>query len=155
MTESATPIATYTERLFQVRREFALFKDRVEIQAFWLVGKRHQTIIRLSDLSVRTTEFFVRNRWAKRAIVVAALAASAAVVFGRPTDPEWVQRVSLLGWVVAAASVFVIAQTIRRVRFVRLLKPDGKPGIDIAQSGPDAARFEEFVSAVKRQVMSG
>ncbi|HCF60453.1 MAG TPA: hypothetical protein DFS52_20940 [Myxococcales bacterium] len=152
MTDPAAPLARYTERLLQVRRELALFEDRVEIEARWLLGGTHRTTVKLSDLTPRTTELFVRNRWAKRAILVGALAVSAAVVFGRPNQEPWVQSASMVGWVVTAICAVIAGLSFRKIRFVRLLRHDGKAGLDIAQAGPDALRFEDFLTAIKRQV---
>lgn len=153
MTDPA-PLATYTERLLQVRRDFALYPDRVEVRAAWLLGKRQQTTVPLADLTARSTEFFVRNRWAKRALMLGSLAVAAAVVFGRPGQSAWAQRASLVGWAVAGVCALVFARTLRKVRFVRLLKPDGKAGLDLAQAGPDAARFEAFLAAVRKQILA-
>ena len=146
------PIAVYTERLVQVRRRIALHRDRVEVDASWLFGSRRHTTVKLGALTPRTKEIFVRNRWLKRAILLGSLAVAAAVGLGRPGDGPWGQRASLACWLVAGLCGAVAALSFRKVRFVRLLRPDGSPGLDIAQAGPDAARFEEFVEAVKRQV---
>ena len=149
-----SPIAVYTERLLQVRRRFALYGDRVEVDASWLLGSRRHTTVRLGALTARTEQFFVRNRWVRRAIVLGSLAVAAAVVLGRGGSGPWAQRASLACWVAAGLCAAVAALSFRKVRFVRLLRPDGRPGLDIAQAGPDAARFDEFVAAVKRQVRS-
>jgi hypothetical protein len=152
---TAPPIAVYTERLLQVRRRIALHGDRVEVDAAWLLGPRRHTTVRLGALTPRTKELLVRSRWVRNAVMLGSLAVAAAVVLGRPGYGEWAQRVSLACWVAAGLCAAVAALTFRKVRFVRLLRPDGRPGLDIAQAGPDAARFEEFVAAVKRQVRSG
>ncbi len=151
---TASPIAVYTERLLQVRRRIALYGDRVEVDASWLLGSRRHTTVRLGALTPRTDEIFVRNRWLKRAIMLGSLAVAAAVVLAQPGYGPWAQRVSLACWVAAGVCGAVVALSFRKVRFVRLLRPDGRPGLDIAQAGPDAARFDEFVAAVKRQVRS-
>lgn len=148
------PLAVYTERLLQVRRELALHGDRIEVDASWRLGSRRRTTVELASLTPRTTEIFVRNRWAKRAIMLGSLAVAAAVVLGRPDHGTWGQRAGLVAWVAAGLCAAVAALAIRKIRFVRLLRPDGRPGLDIAQAGPDAARFEEFVAAVRRQVRS-
>ncbi|MGI5865878.1 MAG: hypothetical protein ACOX6T_28000 [Myxococcales bacterium] len=152
MTDATAPIAKYTECLLQVRRELVLFEDRVEIEARWLLGGTHRMAVKLSDLTPRTTEFFVRNRWAKRAILIGSLAVAAAVVFGRPGQGPWAQSAGMVGWVLAAVCAAIAGLTIRKIRFVRLLRHDGKAGLDVAQAGPDAARFEDFLAAIKRQV---
>jgi hypothetical protein len=152
MPAPATPIATYTERLLQVRRELELFDDRIEIRAFWLLGRRFQTTVKLANLTARTTEIFIRNRWAKHAILVGSLAIAAAVVFGREGQGLWAHRASIVAWVATGVCGAVVALTIRKVRFVRFLRPDGKPGLDVAQAGPDSGRFEDFIAQVRRQI---
>jgi len=149
------PIAVYTERLLQVRRRLALFEDRVEIDASWLLGSRHHHTVKLASLGPRTTEFFVRNRWLKRAIMLGSLAVAAAVVLGRPDHGAWGPRISAAAWVAAGLCAAVAGLSFRKIRFVRLLRPDGRPGLDVAQAGPDAARFDEFVAAVRRRVPRG
>ena len=37
--EPPSPLATYTERLPQVKRVLRLHKDRMEIDAAWTIGK--------------------------------------------------------------------------------------------------------------------
>jgi hypothetical protein len=146
------PLAVYTERLLQVRRRLALHEDRIEVDAAWLLGARRHITVKLSSLTPRTAEIFVRNRWTKHAILLGSLAVAAAVVLGRPDHGAWGQRISTAAWVAAGLCAAVVALTFRKVRFVRLLRPDGRPGLDVAQAGPDAARFDEFVAAVKRRV---
>lgn len=146
------PIAVYTERLIQVRRTLALYPDRIEVDAAWLLGARRHVTVKLASLTSRTSEIFVRNRWTKHAILIGSLAVAAAVVFGRPGYEPWGARVSAAAWAMAGLCAAVAALSFRKVRFVRLLRPDGRPGLDIAQAGPDTARFEEFLAAVKRQV---
>jgi hypothetical protein len=152
MAPTEQPIAVYTERLVQVRRTMALYDDRIEVEARWLLGARHRITIRLASLTPRTTEIFVRNRWTKHAILLGSLAVAAAVVLGRPGYGPWGERASALGWAAAGLCAAVAALTFRKVRFVRLLRPDGRPGLDIAHAGPDAGRFDGFVAAVKQQV---
>jgi len=148
------PIAVYTERLLQVRRRFALYRDHVEVDASWLLGSRRHITVKLASLTTRTKEILVRNRWVKRAVMLGSLAVAAAVVLGRPDYGPWAQRASLVCWGAAGLCAAVAALGFRKVRFVRFLRPDGSPGLDIAQAGPDAAGFDEFVAKIARQVRS-
>jgi hypothetical protein len=154
MAPTDSPIAVYTERLFQVRRTLALYRDRIEVDATWLLGRSHHTTVKLASLTPRTADLHVRNRWVKRAIMAGSLAIAAALYLGRPGQGPWAERASVAAWAAAGLCAAVVALTFRKVRFVRLLRPDGRPGLDIAHAGPDAGRFEEFLAAVKRQVRS-
>lgn len=150
--DSPQPLATYTERLPQVRRTFHLFPDRVEIEAKWTLGKDYRTTVQLSGLTPQYKLHTIRNRWFKKAIMIGSLAAAAAVVFTRGDYPEWLRRNALLGWVVAAACALIAFITFPRRRFARFSQKSGRPGLDIFDAGPDRARFEEFLSQVQKRI---
>lgn len=148
----AQPLATYTERLPQVKRVLRLYRDRIEIDAAWTLGKNYQTTVRLEDLTPQVKRFFVRNRWFKRSILIGSMAVAAAVVFTRPDYPEWLRRNALLGWAVASGCAMMAFVTFPNRQFARFSKRDGRPGLDICSAGPDRARFEEFLEQVQRRV---
>ncbi len=56
------PIATYTERLLEVRREFALYDDRVVVQARWLLKGRFERVVQLATLKSEIQELTIRYR---------------------------------------------------------------------------------------------
>jgi hypothetical protein len=145
-------VSTYTERLPQVKRVFRLYKDRVEVDASWTLGKDHHTTVRLEMLTPQVKRFFVRNRWFKRSIMVGSLAVAAAIVFTRGDYPDWVKRNALFGWVICGGCVIMAFLTYRKRAFARFNRKDGPPGLDICSAGPDAARFEEFVEQLQKRI---
>jgi hypothetical protein len=147
-----TPLSTYTERLPQVKRVFRLYKDRVEIDASWTIGKDYQTTVRLEDLSWDIKQITIRNRWFKKSIMIGSLAVAVAVVFTRGDYPQFVKNTAMLGWGVAIFCMIIAFRSFTKRHFARFARNDGKPGLDICDSGPDRARFGEFVREVQRRI---
>lgn len=152
MPAAEQPLATYTERLPQVKRTLSLFKDRVEISAAWTVGKNYQMVVQLADLTPQVKRFFVRNRWFKRSILIGSLAVAAAVVFSRGDYPDWIRRNALLGWGIAGACAVMAFLTFPKRQFARFSTKSGRPGLDICRSGPDQARFDDFLEQIQKRI---
>jgi len=143
---------SYTERLPQVRRVLRLHRDAVHIDAKWLMGRRYSHTVNLSDLKPQYRTFYVRNQWFRRAILIGSLGAAAAVVFSGDGYPLWLQQTSIAMWGLTGIMFSVAAITLRKTRFARFLRTDGKAGLDVAAAGPSAAGFEAFVANVQKQI---
>lgn len=144
------PLAIYRERLLQVRRVLALYPDRIEVQAKWLGGGRFSYTVRLSDLRAKPTEARIRQRIWRKGLIVAMLAAAAAVVVQRYA--HWGQTAMYILWSIAVAAGIFTLIAWKKVQFMRFTQHDGKPGLDIARSGPDADRFDQFIEQVRQQI---
>ena len=144
------PIATYQERLPQVTREFRLFKDRVEIDAQWTLGKSHCTAVKLADLSPELNRFTVRNKWFKKAVMIGSLAMATAVVLSRDNYSLTLHRVAGFGWPVAGLCVVVALMTARKRQFVHFPRKDGRPGLDICRTDPEP--FDAFLQEVRTRI---
>ena len=59
---STEPLATYSERLLEVRREFALYDDRVVVRARWFPNRRFEHVVKLATLKRECQEITVRYR---------------------------------------------------------------------------------------------
>jgi hypothetical protein len=151
-TQTDTPLAIYVERLPQVRREFHLFPDRVDIVASWTLGRTYGTTVRLADLSGQVNRFTVKNRWLPRAIMVASAAVGFALVLSRPGYPDLVRRLAGFGWPIAGLACVVAVFCWPRRQFVHFPRTSGKPGLDVCKAGPDRERFEDFVTAVRQRI---
>jgi len=145
-------LSTYTERLPQVKRVFHLYRDRIEVQAKWTIGKTYETTVKLADLTPQAKRFFVRNRWFKRSILIGSLAVAAAVVFTRGDYPAWLQRYAQLGWALASGCGLMAYVTYSQQQFARFSRRDGQPGLDLCSAGPDRARFDEFVEQIQDRI---
>lgn len=152
MVATQSPMRTYVERLAQVGRVFELYPDRVVVSARWWCGRTYQTTVRLASLSPEFGYLVIRNRLFKHGILALAIGVALALLAGRP-DGTLLQRAAFVGgWAIAAAGLLVATRTNRPVRFARFPPHAGRGGMDIAQSGPDGERFEEFVKLVQRQI---
>ena len=59
---STQPIATYTERLLEVQRAFALHADRVVVSARWYVFRRFEHVVPLAALKPESQQIcFVQS----------------------------------------------------------------------------------------------
>ena len=145
-----TPLATYTERLPQVRRVFSLYPDRVEVSARWTLGRKFQIVVKLKDLSGQVNRFTVKNRWFPKAVMIGSVAVGFALVLSRPGYPELLRRWAVIGWPIAGLAFVVAVLSLPRRQFVHFPRANGKPGLDICKAGPDIARFESFVTEVRK-----
>ena len=146
------PIATYAERLLQVRRVFRLYPDQVVVDAHWLWKGDFRSTIELSSLKRAYKERYVRNRLYKTAVWVAVLGAILAAFPLYPKIPWPLPVITYVGGVIALAGLAVAALAYRKILFVRFDSHDGKPGLDIARAGPGQAKFGEFVERVRKQI---
>jgi hypothetical protein len=146
------PIATYVERLPQVRRVFRLYPDRVEVAARWTLGRRYRFVVRLAELSGQASRFTVKNRWFPKGVTIGSAAVAFALVLSRPGYPDLLRRLALLGWPVAGLAFAVALYSLPRRQFVHFPRTDGRPGLDICKAGPDQARFEAFVGQVRQGI---
>jgi hypothetical protein len=152
MSPGREPIATYTDRLPQVRRSFALYSDRVEVEAVWTLGRAHRNVVRLDDLAPAYTQFYVRNRWGKRAFLIGCLAAATAVVFGQESYAPGFHTAAKFLWGIAGAGLMLTVMSIRKTRFIRFSRIDGKAGLDMAAAGSRKGEMQSFADRVKKQI---
>ncbi len=149
------PLATYSERFLEVRRRFALYPDRVVVEARWRWRGRFETTVPLGTLRPEVRYVTVRyrlHRYAGWALALSLLGLAAAVY--RPGGTVLTTGLAILGGAVAAgsAAVLLLTHRIRRTVFARFDPRAGRGGLDIGIAGNDAATFEAFVGQVRRQI---
>lgn len=150
-----SPLATYRERLLEVRRDFTLHKDRVVVEARWFPYRKYEHMVELSTLTGEVQKITVRYRLYRYSgwlLAVGALAYAAYYYYG-VQDPAWraAGYVALIAAAVGAVSL-VLAYPNRFIRFARFRTKAGRIGLDIGSAGNDNASFEEFVEQVRRQI---
>ena len=147
-----SPIGTYVERLVQVGRVFELYPDRVVVSAQWWWGRPYVTTVPLSSLSPDCLYHHIRYRLFKHSILVFAIGVALVVLLGRSAG-GWAQQAGMVGgWAITGLGLSLAVMTYQRVLFARFPPRTGRGGLDIAQSGPDRERFQEFVKSVQRQI---
>ncbi len=148
------PIATYTERLLEVRREFVLYEDRVVVRAQWLLKGNFETVVKLAALKNEIKELTIRYRLYRYAgWVMAAGALAFAVAYYRAAggSPGIVGQIAM-GVMILGMAFMVLTSRNRRIRFARFNSKSGAAGLDIGCAGNDPAVFKEFVQQVRRQI---
>ncbi|HEX2970803.1 MAG TPA: hypothetical protein VHP11_00625 [Tepidisphaeraceae bacterium] len=148
-----TPIATYTERLIQVRRTFTLFPDQVQVQAHWRFGRDYTHTIQLDSLKPTTRQLYIRYRYFRHALLITTVGLIFAIWPLYPQIPWPLPPYAIAGIVLTLVGLVLFALTYPKILFIRFdpHKKEGS-GLDIARSGPDKARFDEFVETVRKQI---
>jgi hypothetical protein len=154
MTTTDEPIATYTERLLEVRRDFTLYQDRVVVRARWLLKGRFESTVPLDTLSGETREVLVRYRMFRYAGWVMALGAIffAMAYYSAEGGPIGILGYIALGLAVLGAAFTAATYPNRRIRFTRFDARSGRGGLDVGLAGNSAEAFHDFVEHVARQI---
>ena len=148
------PIATYTERLLEVQREFALHEDRVVVHARWWLKGRFEYVVKLATLRHEIEELTIRYRMYRYAGWVLAVGALvfAASYYSAQSGPVGVIGHVAMGVMILGAAFMVLTYRNRRIRFARFNSKSGRAGLDIGCAGNDPAVFREFVEQVRRRI---
>jgi hypothetical protein len=151
---STQPLATYSERLLEVRRDFTLYDDRVVVQARWLLRQRFERVVKLDTLKGDFQEITIRYRMYRYAgwlMAIGALAYAACYYNAQDTALRAVGYVAL-SVTICGAVFMALTYPDRRIRFARFHTQAGRIGLDVSIAGNDTAAFEKFVQQVRRQI---
>jgi hypothetical protein len=151
---STQPLATYSERLLEVRRDFTLYKDRVVVRAHWFPNRRFENVVKLDTLAREFQEITIRyrmHRYAGWVLAIGALAYAACYYYAQGKTLQVVGYVAL-GVAICGAVLTALTYPNRRIRFARFRMRTGRIGLDIGCAGSDIAAFEKFVQQVGRQI---
>jgi hypothetical protein len=148
------PIATYTERLLEVRREFALYSDRIVVQARWWPNRRFENVVPLATLKGEVSELTIRYRMFRYAGWVMAIGALvfAMCYYNAKGAPLGAIGYIALGVMILGAAFLAVTYPNRRIPFARFNAKSGRAGLDIGCAGNELAVFKTFVEQVRRQI---
>ena len=148
------PIATYSERLLEVRRDFTLYEDRVVVQARWFLNRRFEHIVKLATLKGEFQEITIRYRMYRYAGWLMAIGALAYAVCYYNAQDMVLQAVGYvaLGVTICGAVFMALTYPNRQIRFARFRTQADRIGLDIGSAGNDIATFVKFVQQVRRQI---
>jgi hypothetical protein len=151
---STQPLATYSERLLEVRRDFTLYDDRVVVQARWFPNRKFEHVVKLASLKGAIQEITIRYRMYRYAGWVLAIGALAYAVCYYNAQGVALGAVGYVALSVTICGAVFMALTYphRRIRFARFHTRAGRIGLDIGSAGNDLATFEKFVQQVRRQI---
>jgi hypothetical protein len=138
----------------EVRRDFALYDDRVVVEARWLLRGRFEHVVKLATLKGEVQEITVRYRmyyYAGWIMAIGALAYAACYYYAQDAALQAVGYVAL-AVTICGAVLMALTYRDRRIRFARFPTRAGRIGLDIGSAGSEAAEFEKFVQQVRRQI---
>lgn len=148
------PIATYTERLLEVRREFVLYEDRVVVRARWRLRGQFEHVVKLATLKGEIQELNIRYRMYRYAgwvMAVGALVFAMSYYSAKGGTPGVVGYIAMSVMILGSAFM-ALTYPNRRIRFARFNSKAGRAGLDIGCAGNDLAVFKEFVEQVRRWI---
>ena len=148
------PIATYAERLLEVRRVFALYDDRVVVQARWLLKGRFEHVVKLSGLTPEIQELTIRYRIYRNAGWILAVGALgfAASYYSAKGGPLGIVGNIAMGVMIVGVLLMAMTYRNRRIWFARFNTKAGKPGLDIGSAGNNLAAYQAFVEQVRKRI---
>jgi hypothetical protein len=152
---SKEPLATYSERLLEVRRHFTLYDDRVVVEARWFLNRRFERVVSLATLKGEFREIMVRYRMYRYAgwiMAIGALAYAACYYYNAQDVALRGVGYAALGVTICGAVLMALTFPNRRIRFARFRTQAGRVGLDIGSAGNDITTFEKFVQQVRRQI---
>jgi len=151
---STPPLASYSERLLEVRRDFSLYEDRVVVEARWYLKRKFEHVVKLDTLKGEVEEITVRyrmNRYAGWVLAIGALVYAACFYSAQDMALQTVGYVAL-GVTIGGAVLVALTYPNRRIRFARFPTRAGRIGLDIGSAGNDSDTFDRFVKQVRRQI---
>lgn len=145
-------IAVYREQRFDGKRVFELFHDRVRIRGSRQFSSEFETFVSLAALDPTPMRIRIRHKsfWSGLLILLVAFILDCILVSGFHFPPES-SSVGLVGCI-GMAGVALMLATARKVEFISFSNIAGRPVLDFARSGPDAADLDSFVQLVSKNI---
>ena len=151
---NAKPIATYVERLLEVRREFALYDDRIIVRARWRMRGDFENVVKLATLKGDIEELTIRYRIYRHAgwMTTAGGLVFAMSYYYAGGKALGVEGYLAMGTMILGSALMALTYPNRRIRFARFKSRTGHPGLDIGCAGNDMAVFRDFVAQVRWRI---
>lgn len=140
--------ANYREATSRGRRFFELFEDHIRVQVR-SINVNSVLNIPLSNLCPEPNRLFVRmfEFWVGLMLFVIGTIMTISMMAGDAMP------VTLLSVIISSSCVVngaaISAYCVRRVEFTQFVSHTGIAMLDVARSGPDRRRYDEFVAMLK------
>lgn len=146
------PIATYFERRIDWRTQFLLFPNEILIIGKRLAGPHYETRIPLKTLDPIITRWFSRSTLFLAGICL-ALGSTFICVVLRTAEVSWLSY--WMNWTFVVVGIFgfaLVTLTFRKIEYARFRNEAGIIVLNIARSGPERRKFDEFIDTMVRQI---
>jgi hypothetical protein len=147
-------LAVYNETRLEGRRRFELLEDGVHVSAQISLGPSIETIVRYDHLEPTISTIRIHHAlfWPSFFVIPLFVAATVYVQgFSKVNSFGFLAGVAISGTII---SVVVAVLTRKRVEYARFVSRSGIALLDIARSGPDHSRFDQFVAAIQDRIRS-
>ena len=153
--DSSCPLGRYRERSMDVRREFTLRADCIDVRTRWLLRGDAEVRVPLGRLEPQPSRCRLRHRFFKAGVVLFAIGLGFVLLiqFAHLMDalsPLYLCLVAA-ATVVGAGLAGACARPIEYLRFHDKTRPEVVL-LDIARAGPDTDQFDDFALAIQRQI---
>lgn len=145
---------TYREVLAAGERTFHLDGDLLTIRGRTPLRSSFETTVRLAEADPHPTLLWIRPRLFFLLVGLALLFAIASLVATASGVATERNMADLIMWCAAGLMLVLSSRCFRKVRFTQFRNRSGVVLFDVAQSGPDRARYDAFIAAI-RQAMPG
>jgi hypothetical protein len=142
-------ITQFDERRFDGCRHFELLPDSVLVSGTTAFGTRFEERVDLDALSSHPDRLWTRHAGFWSGIAMAIVFWILLMGFANVLSPWW----KILFGVWAVAGVLLALVTARRIEWAVFRNSLGVRVLAIARAGPDHARFDEFVRAIREAVV--
>ena len=148
---SLETIATYSERRINGRRQFSLFPHEILVVGHRFFGASYEVRIPLKSTEPTVSRIFVRSTFFLIGLVLAASNTFICILLKSLLLP-W----SFLILFIATGILGLILAgiTFKRVEFAQFRSQAGVVVFDVARSGPERHKFDEFVETLIRQIQT-
>ena len=147
-------ITRYSERRCEGKRDFTLLPDRIEIQGKEYLGADYETTVLLKTLAPEIDRMRVRSGTFNSGLwlffVPAIVAFTLVQGFGQPA----LSSTTGFLWTLALCGAFVMLATLKKEVYAVFKSTSGIATLSIAKEGKERDRFDDFVAAVQRQIIS-
>lgn len=144
------PIARYSERRFEGRRDFQLFEDRVLVIAKDSMGNESESSVMLDSL----VPVLSRGRARSSAFSWAVMMVFIPLGLLQSGTLDLYSYWGGMAFSICVAGVLVGIVTFRKIEWISLNSTVGILSLSIVKSGPDVASFDAFVERLLAQVIA-
>lgn len=147
-------IARYSERRHEGRRDFTLLPDRIEIKGKEYLGADYETTVLLKTLAPEIDRMRTRSKTFTAGLWLFLVPAIVAFILVQGFAQPALSGVSSMLLALAFCGAFVILATLKKEAYAVFKSTSGVATLSIAKEGNERERFDDFVVAVQRQIMS-
>ncbi|HEV2331363.1 MAG TPA: hypothetical protein VGY56_21485 [Verrucomicrobiae bacterium] len=148
-------IATYSERRIDGRRQFSIYPHEIVIVGRARFGAHFEVRLPLKTIDSTVSRLFIRSTLFLAGMCMAVGCAFICIILASLSPA--VSWSYWLVWVIIAFGIvgFVLAGlSFKKIEFAQFRSQAGVRVLDIARSGPEHHKFDEFVQTLIQQIQA-